>query len=281
MWNDFVAEMLKLQAQRKNLVVFAGFALVTLLIMLSLYYSGMSSRHLRTVHEAGASLSDILDGLYFARLVLLPMALMILPIFICTVAGDMVAGELQEGCLKLYAARPRSRGSIIITRILAMTAFTFAVCLALTVVALLFGTLVYGMPGLQLVLLDPSLTDSEFSFMSAPQALKRLGVEMIYRVFSLLALGCMTLFFSCIFRRMTTATVVGVTVYFACYFVQMMPDAASIRPYLLTTVMNSANYLWLDMIPWQRLFFSFLHLLGYIVFFGGMSLVAFTYRDLA
>ena len=281
MWNDFLAELLKLRAQRKNFVVFAGFALVTVLIMLSLYYSGMSRWQTSVIRQAGSSIEDVLDGLYFARIVLLPMALMILPIFICTVAGDMVAGELQEGCLKLYAARPRSRGRIIITRILAMTAFTFMVCLTLTVAALLIGVLVYGLPGLQLVLLDPNLTDSEFSFMSAPQAIKRLGVEMIYRVFSLLALGCMTLFFSCIFRRMTTATVVGVTVYFACYFVQMMPDAASIRPYLLTTVMNSANYLWLDMIPWQRLFFSFLHLLGYIVFFGGMSLVAFTYRDLA
>lgn len=280
MWNDFLAELLKLRAQRKNFVVFAGFALVTVLIMLSLYYSGMSRWQTSVIRQAGSSIEDVLDGLYFARIVLLPMALMILPIFICTVAGDMVAGELQEGCLKLYAARPRSRGSIIITRILAMTAFTFVVCLTLTVAALLIGVLVYGWPGLQLVLLDPNLTDSEFSFMSAPQAIKRLGVEMIYRVFSLLALGCMTLFFSCVFRRMTTATVVGVTVYFACYFVQMMPDAASIRPYLLTTVMNSANYLWLDMIPWQRLFFSFLHLLGYIVFFGGMSLVAFTYRDL-
>lgn len=281
MWNDFIGELVKLRAQRKNWVVFGGFALVTALIIISLRSSGMAGYQEHVMRQAGVSLKDMLDGLYFARLVLMPMSLMILPVFVCTVAGDMVAGELQEGCLKLYAARPRSRFRILFTRILAMTIFTGAVCAVIGAAALAIGVLLYGQPGTQIVLLDPNLVNADFSVLTASQATKRMAVEVVYRIFSLMALGCITLFFSCIFKRMTIATVAGITVYFACYFVQAMPEAASIRPYLLTTVMNSGMYLWLDTIPWQRVGFSFCHLMVYALIFCGMSLVAFTYRDLA
>ena len=281
MWNDFVTEFRKLVAQRKNYVVFGGLALVTVMMIFIVHPQGQDGYQQRMMREAGTTLANMLDGLYFARMVLLPMHLMILPIFICTVAGDLVAGELQEGCLKLYAARPRSRFSILFTRIAAMMAFTAVICALTSFLALLVGVLLYGMPGPQLILLDQKLTGAEFSILSAEQTGRRMLADFVYRVFSLMALGSLTLFFSCIFKRMTTATVMGITIYFACYFVGLMPQTEDIRPYLLTTLMNSDMYLWLDHVPLQLLTLTFGKMLACTLAFCGLSLAAFTYRDLA
>lgn len=281
MLNDFIAELRKLFAQRKNYVVFGGLALVMILSIINFHSAGHGGYHERMMREAGTTLANMLDGMYFARFVQLVMNYIILPIFICTVAGDLVAGELQEGCLKLYAARPRSRFSILSCRIAAMFVFTCVICALTGALSLGVGLLVYGMPGAQLVLLDQKIVGSEFSILSPQQTLHRIGADLVYQVFSQMALGSLTLFFSCIFKRMTTATVAGITVYVACYFVAMTPDADAIRPYLLSTVMNSDMYLWLGDIPWNRIAFSFCHLMGYILLFCGLSLTAFTYRDLA
>lgn len=281
MWNDLITEVRKLLAQRKNYVVFGGLALSMILFILNLHSRGMSGFQQTMMREAGTTLDHMLDGLYYARLVLVPMNLMVLPIFICTVAGDLVAGELQEGCLKLYAARPRSRFRILFTRILAMFVFACGVCAAVGGAALGVGVLIYGMPGTQLVFLDQSMVGSEFIILTPHQAMERIGADAVYRVFSLMALGSMTLFFSCIFKRMTTATVTGITVYVCCYLIGLMPDAQPIRPYLISTVMNSDMYLWLGEVPWQRLILSFSNLCAYILIFCGLSLTAFTYRDLA
>lgn len=281
MWNDFVTELRKLAAQRKNYVVFGGLALVTALMIVIVSQQGQGGYQARIMREAGASLANMLDGMYFARMVLLPMNLMILPIFICTVAGDLVAGELQEGCLKLYAARPRSRFSILFTRIAAMAVFTGAICAATSALALLVGLAIYGAPGTQLVLLDQRTTGAEFTILSPGDAGWRMAADFVYRIFSLLALGSVTLFFSCFFKRMTSATVAGITVYFACYFVGIMPYTEDVRPYLLTTAMNNDMFLWLDPVPAQLVLLSLGKLLAWILAFSGLSLAAFTYRDLA
>lgn len=281
MWNDFICELRKLLAQRKNYVVFGGLVLVMLLCMLVVHSATNGGYQQRMMRDAGTTLASMLDGMYYTRLVMIPMHLMILPIFICTVAGDLVAGEMQEGCLKLYAARPRSRFSILFCKILAMLVFTLLVCGAAGAFTLGAGTLLYGWPGTQLVILDPRTAGSDFSILSADEATLRLGVDLVYRVFALMALGSLTLFFSCIFKRMTTATVTGITIYFACHCVGLLPQAEEIKPYLMTTAMNNDVFLWLTTVPWQRVVCDFGHLLVYVVVFCGLSLAAFVYRDLA
>lgn len=201
MWNDFITELRKLFAQRKNYVVFGGLLLIIVLMMASLHSRDLTHYQDKIMWDAGTSLAKMLDGMYFSRLILLPMNLMVLPIFICTVAGDLVAGELQEGSLKLYAARPRSRFSILFCRILAMIVFTSIVCFVCSVISLLVGVVFYGWPDVQLILLKREIVGADFVILSAKQASERMVLNGIYRIFSLFALGSVTLFFSCIFKR--------------------------------------------------------------------------------
>lgn len=280
MFSDVLSELIKLKAQRKSYVVLLGHIGMVFLIYLSIRTSTSSGFAQQLARELGIKMDEIMDGLYFARLAMAPTFLMILPIYICTLAGDMVAGEIQEGCLKLAATRPRSRTQIILSKLTALAICSVILCVVLSLLTLACGYLLFGRSGPQIILLNPNLTGIQFCLMSADQALERMLATAAFYGFAILALGTVTLFYSCLVSRMTTATVLGLTTYFICYFVEMMPQAEWIRPYLLSTVMGSWNYIWLNDPAWDRFLFSQCYLAAYILVFGGLSIAAFSYRDI-
>ena len=95
-----------------------------------------------------------------------------------------------------------------------------------------------------------------------------------------MALGCITLFMSTLFNRMTTATVAGITIYFVCYIVSAMPFGEEIRPYLLSTVINSVSIFWMERIPMGKLIDNISMIGLYICVFSGLSLASFTLKDI-
>ena len=55
-----------------------------------------------------AEVVKYLDGFFFARIALVPTFTVLMPIVMATPGRDGIAGEIQEGSLKLYMSRPRA-----------------------------------------------------------------------------------------------------------------------------------------------------------------------------
>ena len=265
--------------KKKTYVVIAGQLLMSALIIVGIKLSNLK-RMTRSVEAMGVSMGDYIDGFFFARMVFMATVGIILPIFICTLAGDLVAGEIQDGSLKLHTTRPRPRSQIILSKIIALFICALGFSLSFGLFSLLLGIPFFGVPGAQLVPYLLYGMGMDFALYPLGEAMLRYVGVMIYAAFAIMNLGCITLAFSCLFNHMTSATIAGITVYFISFVVQGMPFLDGIKPYLLSTIMSGSKYLYLEAIPVQRVLTNFLLNIAYIIGFGAFSFWIFRGKDI-
>ena len=275
-------ELVKLRIQKKNYVMLGGH-----LLFLGLCYLAFRSaqgnffrRFDKTMNFHVEDLTSYLDGLFFARIAMVPTFIVLMPIVVATLAGDCVAGEMQEGSLKLYVSRPRSRSRIILSKFFAVYLATLLYCLYFAVLNIAIGVLVLNISPTQLVMLTDRVFGTDVVIMGVRGALLRYFAATVYFSFSLTALGAITLFFSTVFNRMSAATVTVISFYFVSYVIAALPFSESIRPYLLSEVMNNSVLLWLSPLPVNKLLVNLSTLSLYTVGFLLLATLMFNYKDL-
>jgi len=274
-------EIRKIAVQKKNYVMLFGH-----LFFLALCYIGFKTSNFRFFEKEVAdtlkldNFQRFVDALFFARVALVPTFLVLMPIFICTLAGDMVAGEIQDGSLKMYMARPRSRTRIILAKLSAIYLVNLLYCLYFSMIAIIIGLCLRGYSGTQLIYLHGLGLGSEMVLMFPDQALACYFMVVMYYSISMMALGSIAFFLSTVFDRMSGATVAAITLYFVCYIVEKLPFADKIEPYLLSKVMNGGSILWLSDIPYGRVVTNLSTLLIYIALFSMLSIINFNIKDI-
>ena len=275
-------ELVKLRIQKKNYVMLGGH-----LLFLGLCYLAFRSaqgnffrRFDKTMNFHVEDLTSYLNGLFFARIAMVPTFIVLMPIVVATLAGDCVAGEMQEGSLKLYVSRPRSRSRIILSKFFAVYLATLLYCLYFAVLNIAIGVLVLNISPTQLVMLTDRVFGTDVVIMGVRGALLRYFAATVYFSFSLTALGAITLFFSTVFNRMSAATVTVISFYFVSYVIAALPFSESIRPYLLSEVMNNSFLLWLSPLPVNKLLVNLSTLSLYTVGFLLLATLMFNYKDL-
>ena len=275
-------ELVKLRIQKKNYVMLGGH-----LLFLGLCYLAFRSaqgnffrRFDKTMNFHVEDLTSYLDGLFFARIAMVPTFIVLMPIVVATLAGDCVAGEMQEGSLKLYVSRPRSRSRIILSKFFAVYLATLLYCLYFAALNIAIGVLVLNISPTQLVMLTDRVFGTDVVIMGVRGALLRYFAATVYFSFSLTALGAITLFLSTVFNRMSAATVTVISFYFVSYVIAALPFSESIRPYLLSEVMNNSFLLWLSPLPVNKLLVNLSTLSLYPVGFLLLATLMFNYKDL-
>ena len=275
-------ELAKLRVQKKNYVMIACH-----LFFLALCYLAFRSaqgkffqRFDRTMNFHLENMNDYLDGLFFARLAMVPTFIVLMPILVATLAGDTVAGEMQDGSLKLYVSRARSRSAILLSKFFAVYLVTLLFCIWFAVVNLLIGVVILGVSPTQLVMLIDQMFGTDVVVMGCGRALLCYFTSMFYFSFSLTALAAITLFFSTVFNRMSAATVTMISLYFVSFVIAALPFSEAIRPYLLSEVMNNAFLFWLSPLPLFKLLLNCATLALYMAGFLLAAVLMFNFKDL-
>ena len=281
MIRDIKYELLKMCCHKKNLIPLGGYVLFIILC----YIAYKTSTHLLTgiltnVNPDSLEAQKYLDGFFFARLALVPTFIVLMPLVMATLGGDCIAGEMQEGSLKLYMSRPRSRTRVILTKFSAIYIAGLLYSLFFAGLGFLIGYVFFGLVPLQILIMPGRVFGSVLSIMTAREALIRYGCITLYFSFSLLTLGAMALFLSTLFNRMTSATLAVVTIYFVSYVVAALPFSDALRPWLISEITNNAFLFWMTPLPWGKLFGNLTVLAMYICGFLFASLISFNYKDI-
>lgn len=281
MIRDLGNELLKMAHQKKNYIPVAGYVIFVLLCYLAWKTSQYELiKRVMTFGIARESAADYLDGLSFARIVLIPTFIVLMPIVMAALGGDCIAGETQEGSLKLYMARPRSRGMTILIKFLAIYIASFVYSVFFAVAGLVTGVLLFGVAPTQVVILSGHFFGSQVTIMNNGEALLLYGLTALYFSFSLMTLGAMALFFSTVFNRMSSAAITVVTLYFVSFVTGSLPFAAALRPWLISEIMNNAFLIYIAPVPWGKLISNLALLAIYICSFLLLSLLTFNYKDI-
>ena len=272
MIRDILFELLKMSSQKKNYITLCCIAFCT--------STDSLSAMLGSFEMDRAAAEKYLDGFFFARILLVPTFIVLMPLVMAALGGDCIAGESQERSLMLYMTRSRSRTRLVLTKFCSIYIAGFFYSSLFACTGLLAGVLLFGLAPVQVLLMPGSVFGAVTSVMSNSEALLRYFGAALYFSFSLMTLGTIALFLSTIFNRMSTAAIAVLTLYFVSYVVASLPISGRLRPYLVSEIMNNAFLFWLDPIPPGKLCVNLASLAIYISSFLLASVISFNCKDI-
>jgi len=217
-------ELRKLRSQKRTYLGLGAAAVVPIIFVVALATRGGGPNDVafgRYVHDTGLAIPLVL---------LLFGSVWMFPLITALVAGDIVAAEDRHGTLKTILTRSVDRQQIFAAKLLA--AFTYAI-LAIVIsgaVALIAGILASGF--------NP-ITTLSGTKVSASRGLGLVWASLGVYLLPILAIACIGLLFSTVFRN-SGAAIVGTLMFsLLVQLVGILPGLGGLQPYLLSTQFNA------------------------------------------
>jgi ABC-2 type transport system permease protein len=228
-------ELRKLRAQKRTYLGLGAAALVPIIFVVALVTRGDSPNDVafgRYVHDTGLAIPLVL---------LLFGSIWMFPLITALVAGDIVACEDRHETLKTILTRSVERHQVFAGKVLAT--FTYAVAaIAITgVVSLAAGILASGFN---------SIVTLSGTRVSAAEGLVLVGGSLLIYLVPILAIACIGLLFSTLFRN-SAAAIVGTLMFsLLIQLIGILPGLEGLGPYLLSTQFNAWQGLLRAPIDW-------------------------------
>jgi ABC-2 type transport system permease protein len=163
MWQLTRIELYKIFKKPRTYIAFGAIGLIIVLIQLAMYADGEAylAFMLQNINAAFDIEGKQLNG-YFIFYLILHTLLVHVPLLICLVAGDVVAGEANMGTLRLLVTKPVSRTALMLSKFFAASVYTLLLLVFMAVVGLLGSVALFGVSDLMVqksdmfILLDKS-----------------------------------------------------------------------------------------------------------------------------
>jgi ABC-2 type transport system permease protein len=213
-------ELRKLMAQKRTYLGLGAAAAVPIIFVVALVTGGGRPEDVafgRYVQQTGLAIPLVM---------LLFGSVWLFPLITALVAGDIVSSEDRNATLKMILTRSVERQQVFAGKLLAT--FTYAVlAIAIAgVVATVAGILASGF--------NPVTTLSG-TVVSAPKGLLLVGASLLVYLLPILAIACIGLLFSTVFRN-SGAAIVGTLMFsLLVQLLDIIPGLSGLHPYLLST----------------------------------------------
>jgi ABC-2 type transport system permease protein len=275
-WYQVRGELLKLFGKKRTYIGFAMFLLTQNIVSLVFKFTNARRPLVRTLEGNGYIAEPFISALTVATIMLIPLAALLLPLYVSLVGGDLVAKEAEDGTLRMILSRPISRVRLLIVKLLA--GFIFAVTLvgALGVFGLFFARLCFPWNGLFVWMPEQGI----FSLFNASTGLQHYiaaHAMLVTEACSVLALAFM---FSCFNMKPAAATILALSFVFVNFIMQQIPYFREYRNWFFTYHLNLWQLMFAEEISWWRVGQSLSVLAGYNVTFLVVACSVFHARDI-
>jgi ABC-2 type transport system permease protein len=169
---------------------------------------------------------------------------LLLPVSVAVVAGDMIAGEAQQGTLRYLLVRPVGRTKLLWVKL--------AVVVAFILIAVLFVAGVNYVVGLNLFGVNPVPTLSGPA-LSSGDATQRIIWTILYVGWSMLGVGSVALFLSTMTDSPLAAALGALAVLVSSTLLITIDAAAAVQPYLPTRYWLSFVDFFREPILWRNI----------------------------
>jgi ABC-2 type transport system permease protein len=217
-------ELRKLRAQKRTYLGLGAAAAVPIIFVTALVTGGGRPNDVafgRYVHETGLAVPLVL---------LLFGSIWLFPLITALVAGDIVASEDRNATLKMVLTRSVERHQVFAGKALATVTYAVLAIAIAGGVALVAGILASGF--------NPVTTLSG-TVVSAPKGLELVGASLLVYLLPILAIVCIGLLLSTVFRN-SGAAIVGTLMFsLLIQLVGILPGLSGLHPYLLSTQFNA------------------------------------------
>jgi len=284
-------ELFKIFRRPRTYIAFGAIALIVLLVQFALRVNGTEFIRFFTDSQADTfeiPEQQILNG-YFVCVAILHLILIHVPLLVALIAGDMIAGEAQTGTLRMLAAQPTSRTTLLLAKFSASTVYVLLLLLWMALFALFGSLLLFGQEDLVV------FRETDLHIISQHDVLWRFIGAFIYAALALTMIASMALFLSVYAENALGPIVATVCIVIVFTIIQQLKVPVfeqTINPWSFTT----------HMLGWKGFFYveknaegvtingsienpiallkSGLILVGYTLFFVSLSVIGYRKKDI-
>jgi len=269
-------ELWKLFGKKRTYIGFGAFVLVQSAMLLMFKYTRWQSQFERLLSGNGYLASEYISALTVALVMLLPQILLLLPLYVTLVGGDLVAKEAEDGTLRMILSRPISRVRLLLVKWFAGIIFSAVLVVSLGVLALGFARLFFPWKGMFVF----AQMNSTFGIFPPGEGLALFAFSHLFVVVNAITLLSVAFMFSCCNVKPAAATILALSYMFVNMVMQRIPFFEQYQNWFITHHFECWLLVFQSPTPWAQIFQSELILLAISATAFILGAMIFQVRDI-
>jgi len=241
-------ELWKLFGKKRTYIGFGAFLVGQNAMLVAFRYSHWQER-MRTLLEGNGYLAqEYVSALTVAVIMLIPQILLLMPLYVALVGGDLVAKEVEDGTLRMILSRPISRFRLLLVKWVAGGIFSAVLVLVLGGTALGFARMWFPWKGMFVF-----IPGEVFNALNPDAGVKLYMWSHVFMMLNASVILSIAFMFSCFNMKPAAATILSLTLLMVNLVMEGVPFFEQYREYLLTYHFRSWHNVYVDPIPWSQL----------------------------
>jgi ABC-2 type transport system permease protein len=268
-------ELWKLFGKKRTYIGFGAFLLAQNAMLLIFRFTRWQADMERMLAGNGYLAQEYVSALTVAVIMLIPQVVMLLPLYVALVGGDLVAKEVEDGTLRMILSRPISRFRLLLVKWMAGVIFSAVLVLVLGGTALGFARIWF--PWKSMFVFVPGMV---FSVLSAEQGFKLYLFSHVFLTLNASVVLGIAFMFSCFNMKPAAATILALSLLFVNLVMEGIPFFERYHEYLLTYHFRCWYNVYAQPIPWAQMGQSLCVLLAVSLTTFLIGTAAFQARDI-
>lgn len=273
-------ELWKLFGKKRTYIGFGAFLLVQVAVILMFRYTKAASAIRRALEGGGYPADTFITAGTIATQIVIPVAFLLLPLYVSLVGGDLVAKEAEDGTLRMILARPISRLRLLSLKWVAGALFSFALSMMLGAFGWILASFWFPQGDLFAIQVETGGPAGGFAIFTQSEGQWRYLAAHLLLATKAISLLSLAFLFSCFNMKPAAATIVALSVMFVNVILMNIPWFADYKTWFITHHLNLWQWMFLQRPPVERMLESLCLLLGYNVTFFAIGAAAFQVRDI-
>ncbi len=269
-------ELYKIFSQKRSYIGFAALIMIILLSHIAMKWEGQEMHEFitRNLSEAFFMQGNLVNG-YLITYLVLNFLWMHVPLLIVLVTADLISGEAQAGTFRIILTRPVSRAKLITAKYIAAIFYTFMFMVIFAVLSLGAGLWIFGKGDLMVIF-------GSVNIFSESDVLWRFVLAFVYGFISMCTVAALSLLLSSMSGNSLGPILLTMAIIIVFTFVSSinLGTFSTIKPFLLTTYLDSWQSLFSYDVKLKDIFFDVFILCIHIFIFYGLTIFIFKKKDI-
>jgi ABC-2 type transport system permease protein len=276
MWRDHLKnELWKLFGKKRTYIGFGAFLLAQNAMLLAFRLTHWQRQVERMLAGNGYIAQEYISALTVALIMLIPQVLLLMPLYVALVGGDLVAKEAEDGTLRMILSRPVSRFRLLMMKSLAGMIFAALLVLVLGGTALFFARLWFPWRGM--FVFAPGMV---FNVLSAGEGLKLYLCSHLFMTVNACVILGLAFMFSCFNMKPAAATILALSFLFVNLVIEGIPFLEAYQEWFLPYHFRAWLLIFAQPTPWHRIAGSLCVLFAFNLTTFLVGSAAFQARDI-
>ncbi len=245
-------ELWKLFGKKRTYIGFGAFVLAQAAMLLIFKNTRWEHNFERMLEGNGYLASEYISALTVALIMLFPQAVLLMPLYVALVGGDLVAKEAEDGTLRMILSRPISRLRLLCVKWIGGMIFSTVLVLSLGAIALIAARIIFPWKGM-FVYGQLQSGGPMFALLPAATGMKLYAISNLLMVANAITLISIAFMFSSFNMKPAAATILALSYLFVNMVMQRIPFLEQYQNWFVTHHFECWFLVFQSPTPWSQI----------------------------